>query len=118
MLTRKLCFILAVPMLLLAMASSSYAEISNAAVLFLRIAPGARAAAMGEAFVAVADDATTTHWNPAGLGAYPLADSWTDAGVPARLRPLQAIAAVKRGSGSDYHAFEIWALSAKGTGAV
>ncbi len=50
----------------------SYAGVSDAGVLFLRIAPGARAAGMGEAFVAVADDATATHWNPAGLGKYPL----------------------------------------------
>ncbi|MFH2055159.1 MAG: PorV/PorQ family protein [bacterium] len=50
--------------------------VSDAAVLFLRIAPGARSAGMGEAFVAVADDASATHWNPAGLGEYPLADSW------------------------------------------
>ncbi|MDM7974088.1 MAG: hypothetical protein QUT27_13675, partial [candidate division Zixibacteria bacterium] len=92
-------------------ASDSRAEISNAAVLFLRIAPGARAAGMGEAFVAVADDATTTHWNPAGLGAYPLADGWTVARVPADLLPLKAIAAVKQGGGSDYTAYEIWAIS-------
>ncbi|MFH1891542.1 MAG: PorV/PorQ family protein [Candidatus Zixiibacteriota bacterium] len=48
------------------------AGVSDAGVLFLRIAAGARAAGMGEAFVAVADDATATHWNPAGLGSYPL----------------------------------------------
>jgi hypothetical protein len=34
---------------------------------FLKIAPGARAAALGEAFTAVADDASTLIWNPAGL---------------------------------------------------
>lgn len=35
-------------------------------------APGTRAAGMGEAFVAVADDATAVYWNPAGMatGAY------------------------------------------------
>ena len=41
--------------------------VSNAAVLFLMISPGARAAGMGEAFVALADDATAVYWNPAGL---------------------------------------------------
>ena len=41
--------------------------ISQAAVLFLLISPGARSAGMGEAFVAVADDATAVFWNPAGL---------------------------------------------------
>lgn len=35
---------------------------------FLTFGIGARASGMGEAFVAVADDVTTTYWNPAGLG--------------------------------------------------
>jgi len=34
---------------------------------FLKIGVGARAVALGEAFVPVADDATTLVWNPAGL---------------------------------------------------
>lgn len=34
---------------------------------FLKIGVGARACAMGEAFTAVADDATSCYWNPAGL---------------------------------------------------
>ena len=38
---------------------------SNAA---LKIGIGARAAAMGGAFVAVADDVNTIYWNPSGLG--------------------------------------------------
>lgn len=37
------------------------------AASFLKIPVGARAAAMGEAFSAVADDATSLYWNPAGL---------------------------------------------------
>jgi long-subunit fatty acid transport protein len=36
---------------------------------FLKMGAGARAAAMGEAFTSVADDATSTYWNPAGLPA-------------------------------------------------
>ena len=51
---------------MLTLAQTGHA-VSEAGVLFLRIASGARAAGMGEAFVAVADDATATHWNPAGL---------------------------------------------------
>src|SRR5687767_4320158 len=35
---------------------------------FLKMGAGARAAAMGNAFTAVADDVTATYWNPAGLG--------------------------------------------------
>jgi len=34
---------------------------------FLKIGVGARAAAMGDAFTAVADDSTSLYWNPAGL---------------------------------------------------
>ncbi|MDH7515118.1 MAG: PorV/PorQ family protein [Bacteroidota bacterium] len=34
---------------------------------FLKIAPGARAAAMAEAFTALADDPTALHFNPAGI---------------------------------------------------
>ncbi len=100
--------------LLVTVSVSSTLAVSEATALFLRIAPGARAAAMGEAFVAVADDATTTHWNPAGLGAYPLSDSWNEARVPAAYRPITAFAALKRGKGTDYQAYELWVLSANG----
>jgi hypothetical protein len=40
---------------------------SEAGVIFLKLAPGSRPAGMGEAFVAQADDATATWWNPAGM---------------------------------------------------
>jgi len=43
------------------------ANVAEATAIFLLIAPGARQGGMGEAFVAVADDATATWWNPAGL---------------------------------------------------
>jgi len=52
--------------LILVSASQVWA-LSEGAVLFLMISPGARAAGMGEAFVAMADDATASFWNPAGL---------------------------------------------------
>jgi hypothetical protein len=48
-------------------ASQVFAQ-SEAAVLYLMIKPGARAAGSGEAFVATADDAWATYYNPAGLG--------------------------------------------------
>ncbi|MDD5087815.1 MAG: PorV/PorQ family protein [bacterium] len=44
------------------------ASVSQATLIFLKIAPGARPAGMGEAFVAISDDASATWWNPAGLG--------------------------------------------------
>jgi len=97
-----------------AVVSESSADISNAAVLFLRIAPGARPAGMGEAFVAIADDATATHWNPAGLGSYPLADSWKESRIPDNLKPIKALTALRKEGGSGYMAFDLWALTAKG----
>lgn len=41
---------------------------SEAGAIFLLISPGARAGGMGEAQVAVANDAYASYWNPAGLG--------------------------------------------------
>ena len=41
--------------------------VSEAGALFLLISPGARAGGMGEAQVAVANDAYASYWNPAGL---------------------------------------------------
>jgi hypothetical protein len=38
---------------------------------FLKIGVGARAAGLGDAFVAVADDASALYWNPAGLALLP-----------------------------------------------
>lgn len=111
---KKPLILLVMLLAILATAADSRADISNAAVLFLRIAAGARAAGMGEAFVAIADDATASHWNPAGLGAYPLAETWVEAGIPARYRPLKAVAALRTGNGSDYTNFELWAISDEG----
>jgi hypothetical protein len=44
------------------------AQVSTSAVPFLLIAPNSRASGMGEAGVALADDAWAAFWNPAGLG--------------------------------------------------
>lgn len=40
---------------------------STSGLGFLRIREGVRAAAMGDAFSALADDGSTLHWNPAGV---------------------------------------------------
>ncbi|MBN2011115.1 PorV/PorQ family protein [candidate division KSB1 bacterium] len=51
-------------------ASVSYANFSKvgtSAAQFLKIGVGARAMGMGESFVALANDATTMYWNPAGM---------------------------------------------------
>ncbi|MCX5752438.1 MAG: PorV/PorQ family protein [Candidatus Krumholzibacteria bacterium] len=42
-------------------------EPGTSGFLFLRLGNGARAGAMGEAFTAVADDATSIYYNPAGM---------------------------------------------------
>ena len=42
-------------------------EAGTSGFLFLRLGNGARAGGMGEAFTAVADDATSIYWNPAGM---------------------------------------------------
>jgi opacity protein-like surface antigen len=56
----------AVIMLLLALAPAAGAAESSAAQ-FLKLGFGARALGLGEAYVAVADDAAAVHYNPAGL---------------------------------------------------
>lgn len=47
----------------------SFAEPGATSLEFLRIGQGARGVAMGGAFTAVVNDATSMYWNPAGLGA-------------------------------------------------
>lgn len=46
---------------------ADFAKLGTSGAQFLKIGVG-RGAAMGEAFVAVADDASATFWNPSGLG--------------------------------------------------
>jgi hypothetical protein len=87
---------------------------TNAGVLFLRIAPGARSAAMGEAFVAVADDATATHWNPAGLGGYPLNNEWDEIALPEYGTILDAVAVKNDLPFTDVRAYDLWILTDKG----
>lgn len=48
--------------------SSSFAQgPGTTAANFLKIGPGAKAIALGEAFTAIADDSSCLYWNPAGL---------------------------------------------------
>jgi len=46
---------------------NSSSKVGTTSANFLKIGVGARASALGGAFVAVADDATANYWNPAGL---------------------------------------------------
>lgn len=112
--SNKLILLLSILILLFTTASESFGDVSDAALLYLRIAPGARAAGMGEAYVAIADDATSTHWNPAGLASSPLAGNWNEQAVPSEFRPLSAITSVKARSGTNYDSYDIWAITPKG----
>jgi hypothetical protein len=107
---RKLVFIFILASALLLAATQAQAQVSDAAVLFLRIAPGARSAGMGEAFVAVADDASATHWNPAGLGEYPLAHAWYEIKVAddSRLKELAANAFDHKLSETFFERIQAW----------
>jgi hypothetical protein len=46
-----------------------FEKVGTVGAQFLKIGSSARGVAMGEAFVAVADDASSTYWNPAGIAA-------------------------------------------------
>lgn len=50
-----------------AAAPAAFAQVGGAAVIFLQIEPDSRAAGMGNAGVALADNASAVFWNPAGL---------------------------------------------------
>jgi len=64
--SRCLFALLALLMLLAAPSEAIFTKIGMAGMSFLKIGVG-RCTGMGEAFVAVADDATAAFWNPAGL---------------------------------------------------
>jgi len=112
---RRVINLLIVVTFLVGISPGAFAGVSTSAVLFLRIAAGARAAGMGEAFVAVADDATATHWNPAGLGNYPLSSKWFEVSIPENLRPFKKVTFYQNdGAETDYQKYDIWAISKKG----
>ena len=90
---------------------SSAWGVSEAGVLFLRLPAGARAAGMGEAFIAISDDATATHWNPAGLGKYPLSSEWLEY-HPGPGYQIKSIALKKNDlPEKNYMVYDIWAIT-------
>ena len=50
-----------------AIATEPFAKVGTFALPFLKIGPSARAAGMGGAFTALANDASAVYWNPAGI---------------------------------------------------
>ncbi|HLV30156.1 MAG TPA: two-component regulator propeller domain-containing protein, partial [Chitinispirillaceae bacterium] len=52
------------------------AGVGESAVITLIFPPGARSTGFAESFTGLADDATATYYNPAGLGQSPQANSW------------------------------------------
>jgi len=104
----KLCKLAVVLTLLLAGTAS--AQVGRTGVPFLLIAPGARAAGMGEAFIAISDDATAVHWNPAGLGKYPLTGSWLNFRAGDN-DTIQSVVLVKNNlPENNYRQYDMWGL--------
>jgi hypothetical protein len=68
-LRRKLLLTVAVVVVLAGTCWSAeiFEKVGTVGAQFLKIGVGARGVAMGEAFVAVTGDATSTYWNPAGI---------------------------------------------------
>jgi hypothetical protein len=86
------------------------AQVGQTGVPFLLIAPGARAAGMGEAFIAISDDATSVHWNPAGLGRYPLTGAWLNF-EGGDGDTIQTIVLVKNNlPEKNYRQYDIWGV--------
>jgi hypothetical protein len=108
---RKTVLLLWLLGMMIALSSSSRADVSRSGVLFLRIAAGARAAGMGEAFVSISDDATATHWNPAGLGLYPLTSTFLEYPLPSGFK-TKSIALLRNDIPEmNYKHYDIWAIS-------
>ena len=66
---KLLCGLIPLFFLILTVAPVSFAGVD--AMPHLRLGAGARSIGLGGAFTAIADDATATVWNPAGLGSAP-----------------------------------------------
>ncbi|MBD3169846.1 MAG: PorV/PorQ family protein [candidate division Zixibacteria bacterium] len=86
------------------------AQVSRAGVIFLLLPPGARASGMGDAFTSIANDATATYWNPAGLGRYPLSPAWFEFPNESG-KKIRRIAILENGMpDNNYRQYDTWAL--------
>ena len=66
-----LVFIFLIPAWILGQTNTDVTKVGTTSAQFLKIEAGARAVAMGGAFVAVNDDATALYWNPSGISRLP-----------------------------------------------
>jgi hypothetical protein len=69
---------------------------------FLKIGVGARPAALGGAYVGLADDFSALYYNPAGISRPRLADRWEDGSMPTRPAPATFAAASYNSWISDF----------------
>jgi Type IX secretion system protein PorV len=67
MLRRKITLAILLIVVITVAANQGFAGDNRSGFNFLKIGQGARALALSETFVALADDANATYWNPAGL---------------------------------------------------
>ena len=76
----------------------SYAVATGGQVTeFLSYGAGARSLAMGGAFVSIADDATATYWNPAGMSQITRKEITPASGDPLRRNQIQFRSAFGKG---------------------
>ncbi len=69
---KKLFFLVLICSLLVTVSSAqNVTKVGTTAAPFLNVGQGARAIAMGSAYVSMVDDATSMYWNPAGLAVMP-----------------------------------------------
>jgi len=64
---KKTIFVFIISIISVGIVFGSDVKKGTTAAQFLKITPGARSVAMGNAFVAVANDASALYWNPSGI---------------------------------------------------
>jgi len=109
---KRVLFFGAALAILLAAVQPVSASLRQAGALSLRISTGTRPAGMGDAFVGLADDYTATHFNPAGLGRYPMGPDWITHSLPPGKGPIHQIALLRNNvPEQNYKRYDIWVLA-------
>jgi len=89
-----------------------WASLRQAGALSLRISTGTRPAGMGDAFVGLADDYSAMHFNPAGLGRYPMSPDWLTHPLPKGLGSIRQIALLRNNvPDMNYQRYDVWVLA-------